>query len=92
MVLLESADRAIDHDTTPLRDFEFIKSYLISAGYTSFLDCMQKIPFIGNYFKQLLFAHFSLGYDVIVNYIEGHELAAYLISEMLTQNEYVETI
>jgi hypothetical protein len=62
-----------------MKDWEFIQSYIISESRISFLSNMTQIPFLGRLFHQYLFEHFSLSYDILVNYIEAHEEASHMI-------------
>lgn len=83
MVLLESADRALDHEEMPMADWGFIKSYIVSNAVTSALSGLAKIPIIGRFFKDRLFNNFSLSYDICVNFIEGHEQATNIIRNVI---------
>lgn len=40
IILIESADRALDHEDKPMKDYEFIQSYIISDSWISFLSNM----------------------------------------------------
>jgi hypothetical protein len=75
-VLMESADRAIDHESNSMKDWGFIQSYLISYNFIRFLNFLSRIPLLGKYFRQQLFDQFSLSYDIIVNFIDGHDVAS----------------
>jgi hypothetical protein len=80
-------DRALDHDDTPIQDWRFIHSYIISDRYAKVLRRIKNIPLIGFYFKVQLFNQFSFVYDVIVNLIEGHEQTINLIKEQYGSDE-----
>lgn len=87
MLLNESVDRALDHDSNPIKDWEFIHSYVISYKYARMLRCLKKVPLIGFYFKTYLFHQFSFVYDVIVNMIEGHEKAGNMMMEQFPEEQ-----
>lgn len=38
IVLIESADRALDHEEQPMKDWEFIQSYIVSDSWISTLS------------------------------------------------------
>jgi len=80
VLLTESVDRALDHDDQPIKDFEFIISYVISDAIARMLRCVKNVPVLGYLSKQKLFQQFSFIYDVIVNYIEAHEHAFALMN------------
>mmetsp|Transcript_29366 Transcript_29366/g.44330 ORF Transcript_29366/g.44330 Transcript_29366/m.44330 type:complete len:150 (+) Transcript_29366:2222-2671(+) len=92
IVLIESADRALDHEHTPMEDWTFIMSYIISDSFLTFLSSLSKIPFVGRMFRSYLFDHFSLSYDIIVNFIEGHEQAARHIQSVIENKDFVSKI
>jgi hypothetical protein len=71
--LIESADRALDHESEPLKDWDFIKTYLASDTYLNFISFLSRIPLIGGIYKQKIFMHHSLAYDIIVNFVDAHE-------------------
>jgi hypothetical protein len=92
LALIESADRALDHTHTPMEDWNFIKSYIISDTYIKFLNYLSKIPLIGKFFKRMLFDHFTLSYDIIVNFIEAHDSANKNIMHVIENTEFVNKI
>lgn len=92
IVLMESADRAMDHEESPIEDWGFILSYIISDSYIKLLSSLSSIPCLGKLFRQKLFEHFSLSYDIIVNFIEGHELAKKNIMMVIQNKEFVNKI
>uniref|UniRef100_A0A7S3CTS7 Cyclic nucleotide-binding domain-containing protein n=1 Tax=Strombidium rassoulzadegani TaxID=1082188 RepID=A0A7S3CTS7_9SPIT len=92
IVLMESADRALDHEHTPIQDWNFIESYIISDSYIKVLSAMSQLPLVGKFFRQMLFDHFSLSYDIIVNFIEGHEMAQKNIMMVIESKEFVSKI
>ena len=79
IVLIESADRALDHEELPMKDWEYINSYIVSDSWIATLNDLTHIPLLGRLFNQYLFEHFSLSYDILVNYIEAHEEASHMI-------------
>jgi len=71
--LIESADRALDHEEDDMADWDFIKSYLASDTYLKITSFLARIPIIGGYYRQKIFMHHSLAYDIIVNFVDAHE-------------------
>lgn len=92
VVLIESADRAMDHEETPMEDWTFIKSYIISDTFLSVLSGLSQIPLVGKIFRAQLFDHFSQSYDIIVNFIEGHEQATRMIKKVIKHKDFVNKI
>ena len=50
LVLIESADRALDNEKNPLNDWEFIRSYIVSDSYLGILSKLTHIPYFGTFF------------------------------------------
>lgn len=71
--LIESADRALDHEEDDLADWGFIESYLASDFYLKLISYLARIPLVGGYWRQKIFMHHSLAYDIIVNFVGAHE-------------------
>ena len=92
VVLIESADRAMDHEEHPMEDWTFIKSYIISDTFLKILSGLSQIPLLGRLFRTYLFDHFSLSYDIIVNFIEGHEEATKMIQKVIENQDFVSKI
>ena len=92
IVLMESADRALDHEESPMQDWEFIGSYIISDKSMQVLEKMSSIPVIGKIFKSYLFDHFSLSYDIMINFIEGHDLATKMILSVIENQIFISKI
>ena len=92
IVLIESADRALDHEEHPMKDWEFIKSYIVSDSWIAALSELTQIPLLGRLFNQYLFEHFSLSYDILVNYIEAHEEASHMIQQVILNKDFVTKI
>jgi len=91
-VLIESADRALDHEHDEMKDWQFILTYIISDQFLKFLSGLSQLPFVGKMFRAYLFDHFSLSYDIIVNFIEGHEQAAKHIQTVIENKDFVSRI
>jgi hypothetical protein len=83
VILIESADRALDHENTPMKDWGFLKTYLVSDTFVNCLGFFSQIPFIGKMFRSHLFNHFSLSYDICVNFIESHEEASKMLIKVI---------
>jgi hypothetical protein len=73
LVLMESVDRAMDNEDSEMQDWSFVFSYIISDTFLKFLSTLSQVPVVGKIFRSYLFDHFSLSYDIIVNFIEGHD-------------------
>lgn len=89
---MESADRALDHENTPVNSWEFIKTYILSGQMSSVVSFLTSIPFLGKLFKGYIFNHFSLSYDIIVNFIEANEQAQKMIIKVISNQQFVQKI
>jgi hypothetical protein len=92
VLLIESADRALDHEETELADWKFIYSYLISDAYLKVVAFLSKIPLLGYIFSQKLFMHHSKAYDIIVNFIDAHEQAISMMTNVIDNRQFVNQI
>lgn len=81
VLLNESVDRALDHDDQPIKDWEFIISYIISDFTAKILRSVKNVPVLGYFSKSKLFQQFSFIYDIIVNFLDGHDHAFALMKE-----------
>jgi hypothetical protein len=58
-ILIESADRALDHENEPMKDWTFLNSYIISDSFLMLITSLAKIPGFGRLFRSYLFSYFS---------------------------------
>lgn len=85
IVLIESADRCMDHEDWPMKDWEFIQSYILSESALNWLNSLSSIPIIGTWIKKLyLFEQYSLSYDILINFLEAHEETCHLLQKVIT--------
>ena len=92
VVLMEAADRAIDHENLEMKDWEFIQSYFYNARILNFIGKLSRIPLIGKLFNSYLFNYFSFTYDVCVNFIEAHEEASKMLVNVIIEADYSKKI
>lgn len=88
-ILMEAADRALDHEKDTMKDWEFILTYFISAKVMYHIGNLAKIPLVGNLFSQYLFNHFSMIYDVGINFVQAHEEASKMLVSMINEKDFV---
>ena len=81
-LLKESADRAIDHEKKPMKDFDFLENYMMKARFFKFVKCIQRIWCCGKFFQKYLFHYLTDCYDLCVNFVEDHDKAELLIKEV----------
>ena len=87
---MEAADRSLDHEDEEMSDWKFIEQYTISENYLKTLTWLSELPFcFGNFFKKVLFNRFTKSYDIIINFIEGHEESIQLIKSIIENEEFV---
>jgi hypothetical protein len=92
LLLIESADRGIDHSEDELKDFHFIRSYFKGSWY---LNCMMKLKnwcFLKVFVKNYLYNNISFVYDVTVNYVEAHEECMELIHQIVHNEEILDKL
>ena len=89
IVLMEQADRAMDHEETPMEDWNFILSYIMSEYFVKIITVLSQLPCVGSLFKAYLFEHFTLSYDIMVNFIEGHDQATKMILMVIENKDFV---
>ena len=87
---MEAADRSLDQEDQEMSDWKFLSSYTISERYLNVLTQLSELPgCFGTLFKKVLFNKFSLSYDIIINFIEGHEESIKLIQSIIENEEFV---
>lgn len=92
-VLIESADRALDQEAEPLADWEFINSYIVSDGwYLRAIQALAGVPLLGALCRRLLFNYFAAAYDIIVTFVDCHEEASAMISNVIENQRFVDRI
>lgn len=72
-VLIESADRALDHIEDRTKDYQFLESYFQSNWYMKCLLKLRNNCCCRWFLKGSLYGKVSFVYDVTVNYVEAHE-------------------
>jgi hypothetical protein len=82
-LLLEAVDRGLDHDLDPLTGWEFIKKYFSSHRIVGCMGKCRKTPLLGYFFKKSLFSKLSFEYDVLINFIEAHDVAREMLCETI---------
>jgi len=50
------------------------------------------VPIIGKYFYHYVYEHFTLSYDVIVNFIGAHEAADKMLKSVIESKKFVDYI
>jgi hypothetical protein len=91
-ILMESADRALDHEDGPMLDWDYIRTYAFSHKWTKFLSKLAQIPLIGKVISNSLFDIFMVQYDVCVNFIEAHNEASLMLKNVIQENDVVKVI
>jgi hypothetical protein len=89
IVLMESADRAMDHEEDAMQDWEFIRSYIMSESFVRLMSGLSQLPCVGRVFKAFLFDHFTLSYDILVSFIDGHDAATKMIDMVIENKDFV---
>jgi len=88
MVLKEAADRSLDEEERPIRDFENVEAYIMKAYYFYFLKCMRKVPLLGRTFNKYLYHYLAFCYDAAVNHIEAHEKTHHILKGVKLETNF----
>jgi hypothetical protein len=75
-----------------MADWTFIQTYLASDFYLKVISVLARIPIIGGYYRQKIFMHHSLAYDIIVNFVDAHEQAISMTTNVIKNKQYVQKI
>jgi len=82
----------MDDETIHMADWDFIENYLISDNFVKCISWLTTVPLIGKFFYSYVFEHFSLSYDVIVNFIGAHESAENMLKSVIESKKFVDYI
>jgi len=75
-----------------MKDWDYLKSYLLSDSFLQLLSGISQIPVIGGIFRTYLFSNYLLSYDAIVNFIEAHETTDKMLQAVIENKEFVNKI
>ena len=75
VLLMESADECMDDEHLPMVDFKHIEETVISDTRAQALFKAAQQPCVGGLFNNYLVSYLTISYDVIINFIEGHDKA-----------------
>ena len=91
-VLIESAQRAIDHEEYELNDYGFILTYFNSNSFVKFLFKLKNNWLFKWFVKGYLYNKLCFMYDVTASYVEAHEEWWEWIETILHNEEIVNKI
>lgn len=91
-LLVESAERAIDHETDTIQDYAFILTYFNSSAFMKILLKMKKCFLFRWFVKSYLYNKLCFMYDVTVNYVEAHDECLHWIETIIHNKEILEKI
>ena len=91
-LLVESAERAIDHENDRIKDYKFILSYFNSSIFIKSLFKLKKCFLFKWIVKSYLYNKLCFMYDVTVNYVEAHEEWLKWIDSIINNQEIIEKI
>lgn len=74
MLLKESADWDLDKDSSPMTSWDHVSNHFMNPTYIRFLFFFKGLPILGSFAKNALFNHLSYVYDVVLNYVNAHEI------------------
>lgn len=79
--LIEATNRALDHEASPMRDWDFLEKELYSPVVIKFLERTSRLPLVGKWFKNILYERSLLVYDAGSSFIAAHSEAQELIDQ-----------
>jgi hypothetical protein len=71
LILVHSVNWDIDHSSTSLNAWKFIKNSFYKETTIRYLLDHQNLPIIGKLFKKIVFGHISMVYDVTTTFMQG---------------------
>lgn len=92
IALMESADTELDRFDSPITDWDDIEELIGDANPSWFSLKCANLPLIGNYIKKQQFDKITTSYDILVNFVESHEVAHILINEVIQDRKYINII
>ena len=91
-LLVESADRAIDHESDSIKDYTFILSYFNSSVFIKAIFKLKNLVLFKWLVKSYLYNKLCFMYDVTVNYLEAHEECLHWIGSIISNEEILQKI
>jgi len=85
-------DVSIDDADKEIAIWDYLSQYCISDKNIHIYTKLSKFACIGNYFNCALYNEFLGSYDIIINFIHGHEEASKLIKSTIQYKFFVEKI
>jgi hypothetical protein len=89
LLLVEAADRAIDHENTAIADWEFIENYLMHNCLFRTFKKLKGIPLLGRLLNRALYHNLANAYDVASNHMSCHHHAQELMKEVIEQENEI---
>lgn len=82
LALIETANRALDEYTQPMKDWRFTERNLLPKFMVNLYVKGASMPIVGFYFRKKLYECMSGAYDIASTFIHGHHEAEELIDYM----------
>lgn len=92
LILMESADRVIDHMEDKSKDFKFIEGYIKPSWYIRIISQLRADLLCRLISKYILYNQISFEYDVVINFVEAHEECQHLIEEILAHDDILQRV
>jgi hypothetical protein len=92
IILLESADTELDKFDTPIADWDDILNLVGDTNPSWFKVKLANFPLVGSYLKKQQFNRVSTYYDILVNFVESHEMAHKLMYEVIEDRKYANIV
>lgn len=82
LILIDSANRALDHETEQMEDWEMLENSIYNHSFMKFYSKSSKIPLIGRLFSKRLYENITIAYDAARTFIRAHHEAEELLDLM----------
>lgn len=92
LLLIESAARAIDHESDDIKDFTFLESYFTKTWFDKIWIKLQRTWLIKYFVHNWLFDRLSYEYDVTMSYIEAHEECLEFIDQIVYNDDILDRL
>jgi len=79
LTLIESADRALDHCFSPMRDWDVIKEFTENKRMRRFLLVLAKMPLVSYFVRKYIYKRVVVYYDLAANFVSAHERSLAII-------------
>ena len=85
LVLIESADVALDQESCRMQNWEYLEKVLVSGWIIKFFKKTKNLPLIGKLFTLFLYNRLAYSYDIASTFLACHSYAQETLSEVIEE-------